>query len=242
VDENQQQHPIRLSQFAFACRVFGALYNYYDRSYLRFKQDTDGSPDLCLPEHRKALLRWLNAWGCRQFAVAYHDRASEEILSWYGEYADRLCPEDRRLLELTEPELAAVGTAYEALSGRTASYRERGGGTHRVPIGPAGASKVLFALRPRALLPWDDGIRKGLDHTASGASYVSYLRGARVLLENLAVQCHIHGLELSDLPQELGKPDSSLAVLLNEYYWVTLTKGCAPDSDTFQRWARWDRP
>jgi len=186
VDEKQRQHPIRLSQFAFACYVFGPL-TKYDSSYLRLQQATDGSPDLCLPEHRKALLRWLDAWGCRQFAVAYHDRASEEILSWYGEYADRLCPEDRRLLELTEPELAAVGTAYEALSGRTASYKKRGGRTLRVPIGPAGASKVLFALRPRALLPWDDGIRKGLDHTASGASYVSYLRGASVLLENLRV-------------------------------------------------------
>ncbi len=242
MDEKEGQHSIRLSELAFACHVFEALTNY-DSSYLRLQQATDGSTNLCLPEHRKALLRWLNAWGCRQFAVAYHDRASEEIFSWYGEYADRLCPEDRRLLELSEAELAAVGTAYDALSGRTASYRERGGGTHRVPIGPAGAAKILFAIRPRALLPWDAGIRKGLDHTPSGASYVHYLRDAKMLLENLAVQCHIHGLELSDLPQELGKPDSSIAMLLNKYYWVTITRGYRlPDSVTFQRWAKWDQP
>ena len=70
-----------------------------------------------------------------------------------------------------------------------------------------------------------------------------YLRDAKMLLENLAVQCHIHGLELSDLPQELGKPDSSIAMLLNKYYWVTITRGYRlPDSVTFQRWAKWDQP
>lgn len=239
MDEKQRQRPIRLSELAFACYVFGAL-TKYDSSYLRLQQATDGSPDLCLPEHRKALLRWLNAWGCRQFARKFHDLASEEIRSWYGEYGDKLCPKDRRLLELSEPELVAVGTAYESLSPRIASYRKKGGASSLVPVGPAGASKILFAIRPRALLPWDAGIRKGLDHTPSGASYVRYLRDAKMLLENLAVQCHIHGLELSDLPQELGKPDSSLAMLLNKYYWITWTRRCAPDSDTFQRWAEWD--
>ena len=62
-----------------------------------------------------------------------------------------------------------------------------------------------------------------------------------MLLEELTVGCQRHGLELSRLPQELGKPDSSAAMLLNEYYWVTITRGYRlPDSVTFQRWARWD--
>jgi len=241
VDEKQRQRPLRLSELAFACRVFGALTDYGD-SYRRFLCATKGSPDLRLAAHRKALLRWLNAWGCRQFAVAHHKDASKEILSWYGEYSDKLCPKDRRLLELSEPELAVVGTAYEALSRRTASYKKRGEEAFPVSIGPAGAAKILFTIRPRALLPWDAGIREGLGHSGSGASYVCYLRGAKMLLENLAVQCQRHGLELSSLPQKLGKPDSSVAMLLNEYYWITWTKRCAPDSDTFQRWAKWDHP
>ena len=239
MDEKQRQHPIRLSQLAFACRVFGALTNY-DSSYADFLCATNGSPDLRLAAHRKALLKWLNEWGCRQFAVAYHKDASKEILSWYGEYSDKLCPKDRRLLELTERELAVVGTAYESLSHRIASYKRKGDASRPVSVGPAGAAKILFAIRPQALLPWDAGIRKGLGHSGCGASYVCYLRGARVLLEELTVQCQRHGLELSSLPQELGKPDFSVAMLLNEYYWVTWTKSCAPDSDTFQRWAKWD--
>ena len=239
MDEKQRQHPIRLSQLAFACRVFGALTNY-DSSYADFLCATNGSPDLRLAAHRKALLKWLNAWGCRQFAREWHEFASEQIRSWYGEYGNALCPADRGILDLSEAELAAVGTAYDALSGRTASYRKRGERVYPVSIGPAGASKVLFAIRPDAVLPWDEAIRSRLGHSGCGASYVCYLRGARVLLEELTVQCQRHGLELSRLPQKLGKPDFSVAMLLNEYYWVTWTKSCAPDSDTFQRWAKWD--
>ncbi|HUV95376.1 MAG TPA: hypothetical protein VMX14_11200, partial [Anaerolineae bacterium] len=222
MDEKQRQHPIRLSELAFACYVYEALTRYGD-SYRRFLCATKGSPDLRLAAHRKALLKWLNAWGCR-FAVAYHKDASKEILSWYGEYGDSLCPKDREILDLSEPELVAVGEAYEALSQRTASYKKRGEEALPVSIGPAGASKVLFAIRPQALLPWDAGIRKGLGHSASGASYVCYLRGARALLEELTVRCQRHRLELSRLPQELGQPDSSVAMLLNKYYWVTWTK------------------
>ena len=34
-------------------------------------------PDLALSDHRNALLDWLRNWGCRQFALDYHDLAAD---------------------------------------------------------------------------------------------------------------------------------------------------------------------
>lgn len=132
-----------LSELAFACFLYSRLTDY-DNSYLLFLQSTNGSPDLSNPEHRKALLAWLNRWGCRQFALEYHEHASGEILSWHNEYSSTLFPRDRNLWELSEPELASAGAAYESLSSRIASYRARDRNSFAVSVGPTGAAKILF--------------------------------------------------------------------------------------------------
>jgi len=230
---------IRLSQLAFGCFVYGGLSNY-DESYLRFLKITGGAPDLGNPSHRKALLEWLNKWGCRQFAVKYHDHSSREILSWHNAHASTLFPRDRELPELGEPELAAAGAAYESLSARIASYKKRKGRTYAVSFGPTGAAKILFAIRPHALPPWDDAIRRKLGHDESEASYVSFLKSVKSLLGELARSCERHGLRLQDLPQALGRPDSTVPKLIDEHYWVTKTKNCSPPHPpTLRQWARW---
>lgn len=192
--------------------------------------------------HREALLVWLNQWGCRQFALKYHEQASREILSWHSEHSPTLFPRNRNLWELTEPELASAGAAYESLSSRIASYRNRKGKAHPVEIGPTGAAKILFAIRPRALVPWDDAIRGSLGHDKSQAPYLSFLRSVKSVLEELARSCQRNGFQLVDLPRLLERPHSSVPKLIDEYYWVTMTKNWPlSDSDTFQRWANWSR-
>lgn len=230
-----------LSELAFACFLYSRLTDY-DNSYLHFLRITDGSPDLSNREHRKALLVWLNQWGCRQFALKYHEHASAEILSWHNEYGSTLFPGDRNVWELSEPELASVGAAYESLSSRIASYRTRNRNSRPVSVGPTGAAKILFAIRPRALLPWDDSIRKSLGYDNSQVSYLSFLRSVKSVLEELATSCQRNGFQLADLPRQLGRPNSTVPKLIDEYYWVTTTKKCSPpDSDTFQRWANWSQ-
>ena len=64
-----------LSELAFACFLY-AHFTDYDDSYLSFLQVTNHHPDFVNSKHRKALLTWLNQWGCRQFAVEYHELAS----------------------------------------------------------------------------------------------------------------------------------------------------------------------
>jgi len=230
-----------LSELAFACFVYGRLTDY-DNSYRLFLEVTEDSPDLSSSEHREALLVWLNQWGCRQFALKYHEQASGEILSWHNEYSPTLFPRDRNLWRLSEAELASAGAAYESLSGRIASYRKRGGRAVPWSIGPTGAAKILFAIRPRALVPWDGPIRRSLGYDNSQASYLKFLRRVKSVLEGLAGACQRNGFQLADLPRVLGRPLSTVPKVIDEYYWVTITKNCSPpDSDTFQRWADWSR-
>ena len=51
----------------------------FNISYNNFVGLTKNSPDLTKPDHRKALLKWLNQWGCRQSSLDYHARVSESI-------------------------------------------------------------------------------------------------------------------------------------------------------------------
>lgn len=230
-----------LSELAFACFLYSQLTGD-DNSYLLFLRVTKGSPDLSNPKHRKALLVWLSQWGCRQFALQYHEHASGELLSWHNEYSPILFPRNRNLWELTEPELDSVGAAYESLSNQTASYRTRNGKAFPVSVGPTGAAKILFAVRPRALLPWDGSIRESLGYGKSQASYLSYLRNVKSTLGELATSCERNGFQMVDLPQQLGRPNSTVPKLIDEYHWVTKTKTCSPpDPDTFQHWASWSQ-
>jgi hypothetical protein len=227
---------MRLFELAVATWVFGHVLDF-DISYKAFLESVGGTLDLADPEHRNAMLVWLNKWGCRQFALAYHGEASDQIGAWYGERHGDLPTAERNLWELTGEELHAVTRAYDNLASRRASERI---GTGGVRIGPTGAAKILFAARPRALPPWDDPIRRKLGFTGSPASYRAFLDDVRRCVDDLASECQRHGLRLDELPHRLGRPLSTVPKLVDEYYWVTLTRKCKlPDKATVQEWGRW---
>jgi hypothetical protein len=188
-----------------------------------------------------SLLKWLNNWGCRQFAIEYHTLASHEIWIWYQENVTRMFPADVTLLSLSNEDLAQVEQAYDQLISRTASRRTmRNGNEISVEIGPTGASKILFALRPLALIPWDDPIRKRFGLDGSARSYTSFLRNVMTNLNELEQTCGEKGYTITDLPNLLGRPTSSIAKMIDEYFWVTITRGCpVPPEDEILRWATW---
>ena len=71
-------------------------------------------------------------------------------------------------------------------------------------------------------------------------AYAEYLGLVRQDLEELGKVCVRHGHILSDLSELLGRPTSSLPRLIDEYHWVTITRGCrAPSSERFATWASW---
>jgi hypothetical protein len=124
-----------------------------------------------------------------------------------------------------------------------ACYRATGGKKSAVSFGPTAAAKILFVLRPKVFVAWDEPIRAGIRSDGSGRSYVAFLVRLREELLDLQEQCHGFDLELADLPAAVGRPLSTPAQLLDEYYWATVTRGMvAPSRQQLARWLEWYTP
>jgi hypothetical protein len=78
----------------------------------------------------------------------------------------------------------------------------------------------------------------GLD--GSGRSYCAYLQGVGEQLRALGSDGAKHGIALNDLPAAIGRPQSSLPKLIDEFNWVTISrKGASPSENELKRWAAW---
>ena len=122
-------------------------------------------------------------------------------------------------------------------------YRRQNGKSTLVTFGPTAAAKILFVLRPKVFVVWDEPIRAGLRYDGSGHSYVEYLLRLREDLLDLREQCRAFDLEMVDLPEALGRPLSTPAQLLDEFYWATVTRGVvAPTRQQMARWLEWYTP
>ena len=231
---------MRVLQLAFACHVYAGMTGY-DVAYLKLQAAVSSPPNLASAQERAALIKWLNSWGCRQFAKAYHDDASREIGRWFADNSSLLVKPSQDLADLNDQELEQTEKAFVRLSELFASERSNGEKKRiRVSIGPTGAAKILFALRPRSYPPWDIPIRQELQGQGIPVSYKSYLVEAIKELAELRVDCARLNLNLQALPSRLGRPESTLAKIVDEYKWVTVSKNChSPSVERFQEWARW---
>ena len=73
---------MRLFELAYACRLYAHLAGF-DRPLQDLRTAVGPVLDPTTAEHRVALFKWLNAWGCRQFAIAHHaSTASESLVEW----------------------------------------------------------------------------------------------------------------------------------------------------------------
>lgn len=228
-----------LAELAFGCACYGRFTDY-DKSYLKFLEVTGGRPDLSIPRHRRMLLVWLNQWGCRQFAVAYHTRASNVLRRWQIEFAGALVPDTKNIWELTDEDFRWVGRAYSALTTEVASLRRQGRKLVPVTFGPTGVSKILFALRRNAFVPLDIPIRRHFRYDGSAESYITYLKNVVDDLMHIEPICRQNGFTLSDLPTKLERPNSSVPKLIDEYNWLKVSKKwTTPTAETFRNWAQW---
>jgi hypothetical protein len=230
---------MRLFQLAFVCRTYGEL-TQFDAGYLDFLNKTGGELDFWSPTHMKALLVWLNSWGCRQFAVDYHNQAAESILRWAEKWEPTLPSTSMTLDCLSEEDIQVIGDAYADLSKCLASTQTRGGKRHDVRVGPTGTAKILFAARPKALPPWDEPIRAKFGWDGSPASYCAYLASVREQVRQLCSESAELGVPPEDIPSAIGRPKSTLPKLIDEFNWITITKGFSPpEPNEIARWYRW---
>jgi hypothetical protein len=234
---------MNLAALAFGCYVYGFLGGEFDGGYRDLLKRTFPELNLEDQQHRRWLLEWLNKWGCRQFKKSDHDVASREIEAWNLKFAPLLFPKEKALGSLTETDFAAVESAFDDLAERTASTRRtRSADCYSVRFGPVGAAKILFALRPKALLPWDTPIYGHFGWAGSGADYREFLRGVSRCLTGIGEECVKRGFVLEELPGRVDRPNSTLVKLIDEYLWATVTnKVRIPSRDKLEEWLEWSQ-
>lgn len=219
---------MNLTELAFACYIYKRMTNY-DKSYQSFLRETSPQLDLNCKDHRMSLLKWLNAWGCRQFKKKYHEHASEQIREWYQSNGAQLFAHKETLLALTASELAEVQRVYDDLFSRNISERKKKNSDEYewVKVGPTGTAKILYALRPNALIPWDIPMRKRFNLSeGSGKDYISYLEIVKSHIQELEQECQKQGFDITDLPARLDRVSSSIVKMIDEYFWITITNDC----------------
>jgi hypothetical protein len=227
---------VTLGKIAVAGLLFDSLTSY-NASLAKFRKATRHKLDLHRQGHRDALLKWLNDWGCRHLSRNQHKLASKSILDWYQ--GDCSIPSSDRtpIWQLEDGQIETAADAYGCLKDRMGARHSRRGNELRVHIGPTAASKILFAIRPRALMPWDDAMRVAFNLDESRKSYFKYLVEIRDLTLHIEDLCRSKGFQIDDLPGRIDRGRSTVVELLNEYIWVR-TRGIElPSSETLTHWA-----
>ena len=142
---------------------------------------------------------------------------------------------------MADGELEIAACLYGSLKDETGAWRVRGRSKRKVHIGPTAASKILFAIRPKALMPWDEAMRVAFKCDGSPESYFEYLIEIRDLTLHIGDLCRNEGFQIDDLPQRLGRSNSTVLALVNEYIWVTVTRKVElPSSETLTQLASLD--
>lgn len=228
---------VTLGKIAVASLLFNSL-TPYNTSLVNFRSATGNRVYLAIQEHRDALMNWLNDWGCRHLSKDQHQVASESILDWYQTNCTSLFSDKTPLWQLEDQEIETAANAYGCLKDRIGARRSRYGNESKVHIGPTAASKILFAIRPKALMPWDEAMRVAFKCDGSPESYARYLKIIRKLAFHIRVLCRNKGFQIDALPQRLGRSNSTVLALINEYIWVTVTRRVElPSSETLTKWA-----
>lgn len=74
----------------------------------------------------------------------------------------------------------------------------------------------------------------------SADSYASFIRTVMHEIEELLADAAKHGVSRSQLPAIIGRSESTLPKIVDEYFWVTITRRFAvPQVSDLQNWARW---
>ena len=214
-----------------AARWYGEHTNY-DQSYARllrkgpFLRKLRGRPGTLTSEDvlDELIIGFLNPWRCRVPKTADTALAIKATLVHAADVVIALADDTLSEVDLSNSPTAKgdlVAGGYDVML--TA---------HRV--GPSTASKILHVLNPALFVMWDRAIRRhysALCHSGmdSGADYVLFLRHmqelARSVADDFASQ---HGLGKgveSYVSGHLGQARPvTLAKLLDEYNWVTITR------------------
>lgn len=147
--------------------------------------------------------------GCR---IAYQrdtegDLFTPSAADWWSEWCDLLPAEG--LVSLTDDDIDVSFAALVDLSERPADRRRR--------IAATVSGKLLFAIRPDPVTARDHAIasRPGVSH-----DFAAHLRDARAMAQRWVAQAP--GESIRDM---VGRPNSSIAKIVDETLYLRITRG-----------------
>ena len=221
---SMQPQPPTLASLASVLPEYGKF--RFDRTLEAARNDIGRHPDLANLGHARRLRIWLNQWVCRiGYPGTGSDVFADSLATWWDSAKDTLPPEDKRLAVLAEADLQAVSSAYGDLYIRPAAVSKNG----RIRrVGPTAAAKLLYFVRPCAVTAWDKAIsiRTGGGHDqAAFLRHLTTCRGWAVSLEGEGREL---GLKPAEIGPYLGRPTSSVAKLIDEWLYATITGGLGP--------------
>jgi hypothetical protein len=225
-----------ISPFDIACASY--LYESmtdFAGSLDRFRTRIGAGNDLDLSkdDHRYALLKFLNDWGCRSLATDWYCGARERLDSFGGSLSALDASRRRDLADV-----------FDELSKPIVARRESKGKEVDVTFGPTAAAKTLFVLRPSLFPAWDEPICTKLGYKRDGESYAQFAENVRAKIDESERHCKQRGFSLESLTQILGRPGyTTLVQLFIEYYWITLTRGVSLRGRAeISEWLSWCAP
>jgi hypothetical protein len=218
---------MKISHLRTACYLYNQFTDY-DSSYLDLLREYP-ILELNKKEQVIALIKWLRSWGCRQFKNNDEDISVNSIMKWYELNKSKIPSSTDCLIDYDlNKNKKVIIDLFSDLSNRKAATKERVGHEIDVRIGPVGAAKTLFALRPNLFSPWDTPIYNKLNLEGNGAGYVNYLLKIQNELKDIRAALENTVINWSDLFTYLEKQHKSYPKLIDEYYWITITQGCDP--------------
>jgi hypothetical protein len=190
-----------------------------DRSWSVLAGVTGARPDPHRPDHRRALRVWLNAWGCR---LRYPKPGEDDpfdlsVTRWWGRWAGVLVGADGSLAALTDEQIVDAGRCYLDLAAAPVAQ-----GRAARSLGPTAASKLLHALRPGSLMPWDVAIAGHLHGGRDASAYARHQRLGRCWARRILAEA---GCDEAGLAQMIGRPGRTLAKMLDDYCYMVITRG-----------------
>jgi hypothetical protein len=165
----------------------------YDRAYARFRAKVGRVVDLTQRDHADALFDFLQDWRVRGLANDTREQFCDRIADWASENQRHL-PSQQSLHSSASAQLDAAARHFTGL----AALPARKGRTRMNPLGPTGASKTLWVLRPSLYLPWDRATRDGAGFAGTTAGYRALLMYAQRIILRMAAAFECE-------PPELGR-------------------------------------
>jgi hypothetical protein len=182
-------------------------------------------PDLADAQHAAELLTWLNKWLCRIRTPQPGDAENvfaDSLADFWADFETKLPLVTVRLSQMSDAQLQVLGDAYANLRVRRAAVNRNGKSRS---IGPTAAAKLLYFVRPEGVTAWDKAISKRTGGGRSGGAFLRHLTLCREWARSLEREGRQLGLESEEIGPHLGRPTSSVAKLLDEWLYGTITGG-----------------